>query len=168
MIDVSAEFSKVHAGLDEIESRAGESATAPGISAWGIAEHHHHVALVAGSIAMAVGAILRGRGDPGGELSEEARTILGRGKIPRGVGQAPDPMRPAAAPDADTIREAVAKARARWGKVEGRAAEISEAEGRMPHFVLGPLTAAEWVRFASVHGDHHLEIVRDIREAAGG
>ena len=165
VIDVAAEMDCVLEGLREIEARAGETVRNPAVSAWGVPEHFHHVALVAGSIAMAVAAILRGRGGAPGESSELAATLLGAGEIPRGFGQAPEGMRPAESPDAAAIREAVAKARSRWEKVVDRTEEIAVASARLPHYALGPLTAAEWVRFAAVHGDHHLAIVKDVLAA---
>jgi hypothetical protein len=35
----------------------------------------------------------------------------------------------------------------------------------VPHQILGPLTAARWVRFAAMHTRHHLDIAREVLAA---
>ena len=44
-------------------------------------------------------------------------------------------------------------------------AQVPDATGRIPHVFLGELNAAEWLRFARLHSEHHLAILKDIEEA---
>ena len=46
-------------------------------------------------------------------------------------------------------------------------AELEAAPARVPHQLLGPLSAALWVRFAATHTRHHVAIAREILTAAG-
>ena len=93
---------------------------------------------------------------------EMARSILEAGEFPRGVGQSPDAMLPGDDPDAATVQAATEKARERWASLDDQAEAIEASTVRLPHPALGPLTAAEWLRFASIHGRHHLRIVDEI------
>ena len=45
------------------------------------------------------------------------------------------------------------------------AATIVASELKIPHQLLGPLDAPEWLRFARVHTEHHLAIVDELLSA---
>jgi hypothetical protein len=132
------------------------------VSEWSVAEHCHHSALVSGSIATAVRGLLRGRGEDGPPASSDTEAILKAGRIPRGVGDAPAVFRPDAHAESRTIQATVRKSRSRWEALLGQIDEIDACVLRLPHHHLGLLTAAEWMRFAATHTDHHLRIVDDI------
>ena len=48
------------------------------------------------------------------------------------------------------------------------AASIVAGAQRIPHQLLGPLDAPQWLRFAVVHTRHHLEIALEILGAHAG
>ncbi|SRR5579871_548770 len=50
----------------------------------------------------------------------------------------------------------------------GRAEEKMGSGKLLDHVILGPLTGAEWRKFHLVHGRHHLQQIRRLREAAKG
>ncbi len=135
------------------------------VSAWSVAEHCHHSAIVSGVIATLVRGLLRGRGEDGPPAGSMARDILTSGRIPRGVGVAPEAMRPDEHPESRTIQAAVRKSRGKWEALLHSTEEIDACEFKLPHHFLGLFTAAEWVRFAATHTDHHLRIVDDIEDA---
>jgi hypothetical protein len=160
------------ADLEEISVQLGRlaalveagaaSVTNPGQSRWTVGQQAVHVALVSTAVAKSVARILRGRSVPSKPLSPEARAILTAGEIPRGTAEAPEAFRIEEPPSDDATAKAIALARERWAGFEDLAAEIVGVEGALPHPLLGPLDAAVWVRFAGLHGAHHLAIVRDI------
>ena len=123
-----------------------------------------HVCLVASSIQTALRRLLRGGGGEDRSL-ESTRELLASGAFPRGVAQAPTSLVRAESPDADEVRALLGKARVRWAGLATQASALAEAEGTLPHPLLGPLDAREWVRFAHVHGRHHLTIVEEILAA---
>ncbi|MFT5476610.1 MAG: hypothetical protein ACI8Y8_001949 [Planctomycetota bacterium] len=51
--------------------------------------------------------------------------------------------------------------------VRGLADKVAGAPGAIVHLQLGALSAAHWLRFARLHGEHHLAIVRDIGRYIG-
>jgi DinB superfamily len=156
------DLSLVMTDLDEVVARVECSARRADISSWSVAQHLHHTALVAAMIATAIRGLLRGRGEPGEPPEGHAAEILQSGEIPRGVGEAPDGLRPDDDPDGDEIRTAVEKARARWSALAGQETAMAACGLRVPHPYFGPLSPEEWVRFAAIHGRHHLDIVADM------
>lgn len=131
------------------------------VSSWGVGQQLVHVCLVAGSIGAALERLVRRGGEPA-ESRPATRALLATGTFPRGAAEAPEPMTRARTPGVSEIRDVWAKAHRRWESLAGRHDAIREAEGTIPHFELGPLSAAEWVRFAAAHGIHHLRIVDEI------
>ena len=93
--------------------------------------------------------------------------IIPPSEIPRGTAQAPTPMLPGDSPDAGTVRAALEKADSRWADLDDQAAAIEASTLRLPHPVLGPLTAAEWTRLGAIHTQHHLRIVDEILGVGG-
>jgi hypothetical protein len=51
--------------------------------------------------------------------------------------------------------------------LQSEAATLPALDGRIAHPLLGAFTASQWIRFARVHVDHHLAIVRDIWRKVG-
>ena len=56
-----------------------------------------------------------------------------------------------------------------WATLAERAGDLRSVPGRLPHPLLGPFRAAQWMRFARLHTAHHLAIIKDIdgTEVAG-
>lgn len=138
------------------------------ISGWSVAEHCHHAAIVSGSIATVVRGLLHGRGEEGPPPEQVALDILASGRIPRGLGQAPEGMVPEEHAEARTVQAVVRKSRGKWEPLLGHTEEIDACPLRFPHHSLGLFTAAEWVRFAATHTDHHLRIVDEIEDTVLG
>lgn len=161
----------MHASRQAVHRSAKQGRIAvPAISHWSTLEHVHHLALVDGTALDQVAALLRGEDGP--RRHHGRRTFLGAvllalGWIPRGRARAPEGLRPPHEPRVDAILSLLSALEERVGELDGRAAEIGGCRRRRNHFVFGDLTAAEWLRFAAIHGWHHLKIVRDIEAASG-
>jgi hypothetical protein len=135
------------------------AAVRPG-SGWSPAQHLSHVALANGRILKAIVALARGRGTPRpGPPADGARAVLESGAIPRGTAQAPPGTGPGDVVDLAATRRLLDETRRGFAGLElsGVAADLAR-----DHPALGPLTAAEWVRFAAVHTRHHVAIVAEL------
>lgn len=169
---VATSFARLAAQGREMAALAAEPdsallARADGVSAWAVAQQIEHLGLTGGRVIDAVEAILadpgtppRGRPNPAGWM------VLLTGRIPRGrVKTRPEWAPPEASPE--RARQAVATLAGRTAALAARAAEIAAARATRPHMVLGQFDARRWLRFLAIHQEHHLRLVRDIREAAG-
>lgn len=139
-----------------VETRAREAG-----SAWTVGQQLVHICLVASSISTARRRLTRGGGGEDGS-TPETKALLRCLEIPRGVATAPPGLTRPEPPTRGEVRAAYEKALRRWDDLVTRAASIAQARGTVPHPLLGPLDAQEWVRFAGVHGRHHLAIVDEI------
>ncbi len=117
---------------------------------WSPGEHLHHVELVNRGVLGALRFIATGRGNDAA-VSPDAISFLQGGVFP--VRVAPATVQPPADLSAEMVTELRAANRARWRALD--AAALSEQASTIPHPFLGPLGAAEWVRFALVHARHH-------------
>jgi hypothetical protein len=90
--------------------------------------------------------------------------MLASGVIPRGRAQSPRMVRPPAEFDRELLLQWIGDDRREIEKLDP--AGIVASELRVPHQLLGPLDAPQWLRFAVVHTRHHLEIARDIAKAS--
>lgn len=172
--DVSREIAALEDLVSECAGWAagGDSPPArpsPGVSAWSALQHVDHAARATQSALSQVGRILAGDDAclPPGPLSPAAEAILRSESIPRGVAEAPRPTRPDPAPAPADVARRLGDLRAALRSADARAAEVAAAVGRLPHFALGPMTAAEWIRFARVHVEHHVRIAREASPPRG-
>jgi hypothetical protein len=78
------------------------------------------------------------------------------------VATAPDRFRPPDDLDRAGLRETWTRSREKLEDVAARVDVLADADGGLPHPSWGVLTAAEWLRAAHVHSDHHAAIIRDI------
>ena len=149
--------------LDDPEARLQEAR--PEVSGWSPAQHLHHMALVN---AAAVGQLCRWvHGEVAtqeGRPNAAGRLILWRGRLPRGRGRAPEAFHPDAAPDGDMLERALTESRSHLEALAPYLDVLRRCPGGVPHPVLGVLTAMQWLRFARIHAEHHLAIVRDIEK----
>lgn len=141
----------------------------PAISGWTLAQHLFHVSLAnelslknALALADRRGALIR----PCGALAPEAADVLRRGRIPRGVAQAPRFVRPPPNLTCAALRDFAAASRRALELVRPRVSELASAPGCIPHQILGDLDACGWLRFARLHTAHHLRILRELPTAA--
>lgn len=162
-----AELARSLVRLREIEALpAGISeARRPEISGWCALEHVSHVALANELIVRNLetlsansGMLLLSEGEP----SAEALAVLLSGQIPRGRAQSPRMVRPPAKIDRALLSEWLHTAERGFAKFAQQSALLAAAPGRVPHQLLGPLSATLWVRFANVHTRHHLAIAEEV------
>jgi hypothetical protein len=139
----------------------------PKVSGWAPVSHVHHVALVNRNVALALTMIESERGvEPPGESGRMVKVVLEREKIPRGQVKAPEMVAPPDQPDRKAASAALSQAGKRLEALAAKLESLAEKTGRVPHPILGPMSAEEWLRFARVHSRHHLDIISDIRRAA--
>src|SRR6185436_7728884 len=92
--------------------------------------------------------------------------VLLMGRIPRGVAQSPEYVRPQPNPDPVATKEKLKQYFNEFKQFEPRLNELERYEGRFLHPALGFFTIHEWFRLIEVHQRHHLDIVKDIEAAA--
>ena len=131
---------------------------------WSAAGHLWHLEASNRGALAAVRMIQRGRGaaDP---VAPAARAFLDADVFPPGR-KAPEAFHP---PDAFTLADlaaAVERNAAGWAALRADADALGALAGTIPHPVLGPLGAAEWVRFAALHTRHHDGLVAAMLEGA--
>jgi hypothetical protein len=158
---IGAQLHAVEALLDEGEEKLGRRA--PRVSGWSVAEQLDHVTKV---LEAALARLLAESPPLGQGINLVGRVLLAIGRIPRGVGKSPAAVRGAERSAAE-LRAAVERVRALLASV---AADGSPLAGDRPvfrHPYFAGLTPGQTLRFLSVHTDHHLRIVADIRRATG-
>ncbi len=142
------------------------------ISAWSPAQHVDHLSRILERVLQTVEVLVENE-DPRilntGHPVFAARVVLLAGWIPRGRGVAPDEFLPEPRPVRHRLRESLAGVRAQAQGLAGRTDAVRAAPGRIPHPLVGALSAPEWTRFAYVHTKHHLAILDEIdrRRALG-
>jgi len=153
-----------------LRERLGERvhASAAEVSAWTPAQHLFHVALSADLAFSNVRALLRGGG---GRIVHEgapnalAVQVLTDECYPRGESQAPRTVQPPEEVEAAYLSNEMQLNRETLMALSPELSKVPAAAGRIPHVFLGELNAAEWLRFARLHSEHHLAILRDIEAA---
>jgi len=139
----------------------------PGVSGWTIGQQLMHLALACELSLKNVRSLVAGRGRlvrPCGETSDAARQVLGRGRFPRGVAEAPRFVTPPDRIDLDLARTFAREIRPALEALAADWTAVDAAPACVPHQILGDLNAGQWLRFARAHTAHHLLIVREIDE----
>ncbi len=131
------------------------------VSDWSAAQHLAHVEAVNRSV---LGA-LRGLERAGADAVPDAATRIGlrvleTGTFPRGTIRAPEFAVPPPTLTLADVEAALGTNLARWRALDLDA--VPTWRGTLPHPLLGPLTATQWVRFAFVHTAHHHAIVGEL------
>jgi len=168
-INIDKEVRRLRAFYDAAQARlddaAGLHTAVPRVSAWSPAEHLHHAALVNTAIFERMRQWLAGDlagqdGSPtlGGHL------VLWLGRLPRGRGRSPAAFQPEGTSDLETLEAAFRQSKDTMEAVLPDRGALRQCTGGLPHPALGVLTAPQWLRFARIHAEHHLTIVRDIDE----
>lgn len=137
------------------------------VSAWSPAQHLYHISIANGMMHKGVGLICRGHEmvKPDGEINRVGRWALERGQFPRGKAQAPQGAVPPDAPSRDEVRKALSRSRHRFEQTTAVLPQIPEAQGYFTHTYFGDLDAAQWMRCARIHSEHHLAIIQEIDAA---
>jgi hypothetical protein len=134
------------------------------VSHWSAEQHLAHLALANELSFGNVKSLLAGQGrliQPEGEPVPAARQVLLAGVFPKGA-EAPRMVRPPGEVQWDYLIEWLDGNRADIALLEGQSQAIAIAPGRIPHQLMGPLSASHWVRFAAMHTEHHLKIARAV------
>jgi hypothetical protein len=135
-------------------------------SDWSCGQQAGHAALAAWGIAR---GIQRALAEPDRDRDQTAHptaaALLSSGLFPRGVAKASERIDPTGKSLAEMLAIAEPGATA-WAGLSKRAEALAGCPARFPHFLLGHLTSAEWVRFCAIHTAHHLGIAREIEQAA--
>ncbi len=150
----------------QLVALSAESAlNAPAVSQWSIGHHLDHLVKVhAGIFALCAEAPADPPCAPG--ITLIGRVVLLTGHIPRGRGKSPEQYLPQPMSTAELMNR-IAALQVVLADIAMRTAWLRTARERFAHPVFGGLTRAQWLRFAVVHQNHHLAIIRDIRLAAG-
>lgn len=135
-------------------------------SAWSRAEHVEHVLAANREILERVRGLLeapRTARPPGAGPSLAGWLVLVAGRIPRGRGAAPARLCPSGAVEPSMQRAALAAARAQLARTLDSFARAGRSPARAAHALFGDLDAAQWIRYARIHADHHARIARALR-----
>ena len=160
------EFEKLrllYASIDErlelgadVLRRADEST-----SKWSAEQHLAHIGLANELSFQNVKSLLSGTGkliQPDGEPIRAALEVLAAGVLPVGS-PAPRIVTPPKEVRWEYLVEWIEGNRADIDLLEPQIEAIAAAPGRIPHQLMGPLSASQWTRFAAMHTEHHLAIL---------
>ncbi|HEX8617000.1 MAG TPA: DinB family protein, partial [Thermoanaerobaculia bacterium] len=132
------------------------------VSAWTPSEHLDHSLKVATWIVQRVLDPAPERGRP---FSFIGLLILWSARIPRGRGKAPERVRGARA-TREELMAAIDSLEAHLARLNASLLERKRGP-IVPHPMFGSLTPPQALRFAAVHTDHHLRIVKDVLRSSG-
>lgn len=141
---------------------------AASVSAWSAEQQLAHVALANELVLRNLNNLAKGSGllvSSGGEALPGALDLLKRGVLPRGQAQSPRMVRPPEQIDPQLFDTWLNDARQGFQAL--RPEQWTERSLKIPHQILGPLDAQQWLRFALVHTHHHLQIAHEVLQAVG-
>lgn len=152
--------------LDEIDGwlAGGVDAVAkqvPAVSGWSVAQQVDHLLMV---VEKSVERLMSRPEPLSRGLTWTGRIVLGLGWFPRGSAKAPKDFEGRQVACGELVAR-VAALRARLAELAANRDVLQRREPVVPHPYFGGLTAAQTLRNAVVHSEHHLAIVRDIRRA---
>lgn len=142
------------------------------VSGWSVAQQLFHSWKAAGQMLNAAVMLHHGRGPIDHEAEAPnriGRIVLERERFARGQAESPAALHPPADLPREALQATHDRSRAKLHILQYLLPTLHDATGRMPHPYFGPLSAAEWLRIARVHSDHHFAIMQDIlREGGSG
>lgn len=143
---------------------------APKVSGWPALAHVAHLELAnelclrnLQSFARREGMLLQRDKQP----NEQSLELLARGALPRGQAKSPRMVVPPVDVELDMVRSWHRDNVEALAELARNAHLITSSELTIPHQVLGPLDAPQWLRFAVVHTRHHLTIALEVLSALG-
>jgi hypothetical protein len=146
------------------------AASDPSVSGWSSAQHLYHAALACDLSLRNVEGLVAQKGlliVKGAQTSEGTVKLLLKEDFQRGQAESPRMVRPGAQVNSEFLAREQEGNQATLENLRRCRADIATAPDHIPHQVLGPLTAAMWLRFARLHTLHHLAIIEDILGAVG-
>lgn len=141
---------------------------APEVSGWSSEQHLAHLALANELAFRNVQSLLAGSGlfvVEEGEPVPQALAVLESGLFPPRAAQAPRMVRPPDKVERGLLLGWIADNRRDFEALSGRELELEAAPRRVPHQLMGPLSAIQWLRFAAIHTGHHLAICGQVGSA---
>ena len=171
--DEQADLRELTVQLGRLRERFADPAESlfevvPGVSGWSAAAHAHHVVLACYLSLRNASALLEGDDRFAREpvnRPDETQRILRAGAIPRGGAEAPPIVSPPPAPNLEEVQGLLDKATSMHAAVTERLDAAPASSLTIAHHELGDLNAVEWIRFARIHTQHHLEIIDEILAA---
>jgi len=160
-----ARLGALQLAIDEWIERAGEhlARPAPAVSGWCAEQHLAHVALANELVLRNLKSLATGKGVllvEGGEPLPFVPEMLATGRLPRGKAQAPRMVRPPAVIERELMLQWLADAKRELAALDPRT--VVAGKLRIPHQLLGPLDAPQWLRFGVAHTQHHMIIAREV------
>jgi len=134
------------------------------VSGWSIADHAYHVSLINAKTWRGIERILaqESPSEPGGEPNRVGQHFFKTGRLKRGTVTAPDFVTPPADLSMADVRLWAERSEAAFHGMSEVVPLLPEDSYRIPHQLLGPLNAREWLTFVRIHSLHHLAIIHDI------
>lgn len=162
---LDADIAKMNEQWDAVDAQLADAThikiRAGKVSNWSIGQQSLHILKVAAAIGGQVPRLLDSNAPAASGGSPMKGQALANG-FPRGVAQAPPGLGVHYQPALEECLETLARTREMWNAVLERREEIESSTATFPHPVFGPMNAAEWLRFTTVHTSHHLKIIGDI------
>jgi hypothetical protein len=154
-----AELARIRGQLERIDALCEDArlfTVNQRVSAWSPAEHVDHLLKVTKSILDRL---------PSDEAVPRGTSLFGRALlalrwIPRGLARAPERLTGKQCTP-EELRARLTRVTMAVAAVDGAAVDAARIRN-VPHPRFGGLTPAQALRFATVHTEHHLKIVRDI------
>lgn len=141
-------------------------ARAQDVSSWSAGQQLAHIGLSTKLIAGAIDNMVANPEENAGLKPEPVgEAVLQAGAIPRGAGQAPEPITPEDAPKREDVQAQLTELKGRWDAMAAQSKDLEGVPATFRHFALGNFTCMQWVRFVRIHTDHHIAIIRDILAA---
>ncbi|HIG85543.1 MAG TPA: DUF1569 domain-containing protein [Planctomycetes bacterium] len=155
-------------GMEDLRRKGGDALNnqQSEVSGWSAAQHLYHVALSTDLAMRCVTTVMAGtsprlRHDlPKSELFAQLQAL---GRFPRGT-KAPRLVIPPDRVNLEFLKQEIATASTAAQELGGQ--DLSHATGRIVHEKLGGLDAQEWVTFARMHAEHHLQLAEKILNSA--
>lgn len=135
------------------------------ISLWSCKDHFEHLMICNENVLSALETHLQDEPKEGKPLNFIGKVILKLGFLPRGVGKAPDFIRPKGK-SKEELDQMFHRYQERLCRLRKRAGEVETSIYSFPHYAFGNLTPLEWLRVIEVHNHHHIKIMRDIEKEA--
>lgn len=172
LIDLTADLERLDAFYDAAlplreVGDAGLFRVHAEVSAWSAGQHLFHVCLANELALRNVRLIAEGTSAfvaAAPDVGLVGALVLPVGAMPRGLGTPPRAVTPPARPNPAIVWDTYDSNRADLAAVRADLPRIAAARGAVPHADLGLLGAGHWIRFAGIHGWHHLAIAREILE----
>jgi hypothetical protein len=136
---------------------------------WSVSQHIEHLVLAGEVIVGNIEASLSLPAEKwrtNGRMRPMGRMVMLMGRIPRGRAKSPQISTPGNA-TLDNLRVRLDGLRERMSALCKRTAEVGLCSHCTTHPILGDFRPKQWVRFLTIHQQHHLDIICEMRRSKG-